>query len=92
MLEKLLDGMRDFLLKKDNTQMQRMIDDIRVLLDYDTAKVAQVSDQFSMGRTFFWLEKFELIENRYGDFFWLLNKFFWEDEGLKIIFVVDQNY
>lgn len=43
MLEMLLDGMRDFLLKKDNTKMQKMIDDIRGLLDYDTAKIAQIN-------------------------------------------------
>uniref|UniRef100_A0A8R1HZL4 mitogen-activated protein kinase kinase kinase n=1 Tax=Caenorhabditis japonica TaxID=281687 RepID=A0A8R1HZL4_CAEJA len=43
MLEMLLDGMRDFLLKKDNTKMQKMIDDIRALLDYDTTKIGQIN-------------------------------------------------
>ncbi|CAB3405493.1 unnamed protein product [Caenorhabditis bovis] len=43
MLETLLDGMRDFLTKKDSRTMRKMIDDIRCLLDYDTAKIAQVN-------------------------------------------------
>lgn len=43
MLDMLLDGMREFLLKKDTAKMQKMIDDIRGLLDYDTAKIAQIN-------------------------------------------------
>ncbi|CAI2331442.1 unnamed protein product [Caenorhabditis sp. 36 PRJEB53466] len=43
MLEMLLDGMRDFLLKKDTVHIQKVIDDIRGLLDYDSAKIAQIN-------------------------------------------------
>lgn len=43
MLEMLLEGMREFLLKKDNTKMQTMIDEIRGLLDYDSPKIAQIN-------------------------------------------------
>ncbi|CAI5442006.1 unnamed protein product [Caenorhabditis angaria] len=42
-LEMLVDGMRDFLSKKDNVHMQKTIDNIRGLLDYDTAKIGQVN-------------------------------------------------
>ncbi|CAD6192151.1 unnamed protein product [Caenorhabditis auriculariae] len=43
MLETMLDGMREFLSKKDNHSMHKTIDDIRCMLDYDTTKIAQVN-------------------------------------------------
>lgn len=45
MLETLLDGMREFLLKKENKHIQDALDEIRCLLDYDTAKISQVCCQ-----------------------------------------------
>ncbi|VDL74085.1 unnamed protein product [Nippostrongylus brasiliensis] len=41
MLETLLDGMREFLLKKETKHIQDALDEIRCLLDYDTAKISQ---------------------------------------------------
>ncbi|XGW12010.1 hypothetical protein V3C99_013020 [Haemonchus contortus] len=43
MLETLLDGMREFLLKKETKHIQDALDEIRCLLDYDTAKISQVN-------------------------------------------------
>uniref|UniRef100_A0A0K0DMS8 HisK-N-like domain-containing protein n=1 Tax=Angiostrongylus cantonensis TaxID=6313 RepID=A0A0K0DMS8_ANGCA len=42
MLETLLDGMREFLLRKETRHIQDALDEIRCLLDYDTAKISQV--------------------------------------------------
>ncbi|KAE9413576.1 hypothetical protein Angca_008537 [Angiostrongylus cantonensis] len=43
MLETLLDGMREFLLRKETRHIQDALDEIRCLLDYDTAKISQVN-------------------------------------------------
>ncbi|KJH42010.1 hypothetical protein DICVIV_12012 [Dictyocaulus viviparus] len=43
MLETLLDGMREFLLKKETKHIQDALDEIRCLLDYDTSKISQVN-------------------------------------------------
>lgn len=43
MLETLLEGMREFLLKKETKHIQDALDEIRCLLDYDTAKISQVN-------------------------------------------------
>ncbi|KAK6015456.1 hypothetical protein OSTOST_19118 [Ostertagia ostertagi] len=40
MLETLLDGMREFLLKKETKHIQDALDEIRCLLDYDTLNMA----------------------------------------------------
>uniref|UniRef100_A0A1I7XTP6 Protein kinase domain-containing protein n=1 Tax=Heterorhabditis bacteriophora TaxID=37862 RepID=A0A1I7XTP6_HETBA len=43
MLETLLNGMREFILKKENKHIQDALDDIRGQLDYETAKISQVN-------------------------------------------------
>lgn len=51
MLEVLLDGIRTYLLKKENKYIQHAIDELRCMFDYDSARMSQVSQQSSSHHT-----------------------------------------
>ena len=42
MLEKLLDGIRTYLLKKENKYIQHAIEELRCMFDYDSGRMSQV--------------------------------------------------